>query len=220
MMEKNVLDRINEHEKKFSLLAKNLVDGIWVVDIDTLKYVYITPGTEVSRGYERGELINMSIKDVLVPASFDTAMKVLIEELKNYSTNPEASRIIELEVYKKDGTTTWIEVTARFYTENDGTIRLIGVTKDINRRKLFEMDQKEVISQLEEALEEQKRLLKENKILRGLLPICAGCKKIRDKEGKWWPVEEYIASRTEADFTHTICPECKVKYYPDIGKKN
>jgi hypothetical protein len=121
-------------------------------------------------------------------------------------------------MYHKDGSTVWLEVTARFYKELDGTVRLIGVSKDINERKLFEKEREELIRQLEEALAEKDRLLKENKILMGLLPICAECKKIRDENGKWWPVEAYIASRTEAEFTHTICPECLEKLYPYLKK--
>ncbi|MBN1699078.1 MAG: hypothetical protein JW881_16280 [Spirochaetales bacterium] len=54
------------------------------------------------------------------------------------------------------------------------------------------------------------------KILTGLLPICSSCKKIRDESGAWKPFENYICSHSEADFTHSICPECRKKLYPDI----
>jgi PAS domain S-box-containing protein len=54
------------------------------------------------------------------------------------------------------------------------------------------------------------------KILQGLLPICASCKKIRDAKGAWTQLESYIAEQSEADFTHGICPECMVKLYPEI----
>lgn len=54
------------------------------------------------------------------------------------------------------------------------------------------------------------------KILQGLLPICAGCKKIRNAQGAWTPLEAYIAERSEADFTHGICPECLARLYPDM----
>ena len=49
------------------------------------------------------------------------------------------------------------------------------------------------------------------KRLSGLLPICAWCKKLRDDDGYWSSVEEYIADRSGADFTHGICPECVAK---------
>jgi hypothetical protein len=54
------------------------------------------------------------------------------------------------------------------------------------------------------------------KTLSGLLPICAGCKKIRDDKGYWSQVESYIARHSEATFTHSLCPDCMKKLYPDI----
>ena len=52
------------------------------------------------------------------------------------------------------------------------------------------------------------------KTLSGLLPICASCKNIRDDNGYWKRIEEYITSRTEAEFSHSICPDCRKKLYP------
>lgn len=57
------------------------------------------------------------------------------------------------------------------------------------------------------------------KTLRGLLPICASCKKIRDDKGYWNLLETYIHEHTEADFTHGICPECSKKLYPELYQK-
>lgn len=57
--------------------------------------------------------------------------------------------------------------------------------------------------------------------LHGLLPICAGCKKIRDDKGSWNQIEKYIKERSDADFTHSMCPDCVKEYYPQLygGKK-
>lgn len=60
--------------------------------------------------------------------------------------------------------------------------------------------------------------LQEVKTLEGILPICASCKKIRDDEGRWHPVEEYVRDRTKAEFSHGICPDCAKKLYPDFFK--
>ena len=57
------------------------------------------------------------------------------------------------------------------------------------------------------------------KTLTGLLPICSGCKKIRNDEGYWNQVEVYIAKHTDASFTHGFCPECGEKYFPGIKPK-
>jgi hypothetical protein len=58
-------------------------------------------------------------------------------------------------------------------------------------------------------------LVKENKSLKGLLPICANCKKIRDDKGSWNQIESYIQDRSDAEFTHGMCPECSQTLYGD-----
>jgi len=54
------------------------------------------------------------------------------------------------------------------------------------------------------------------KVLRGLLPICASCKKVRDDTGYWSQIETYIHERSEAEFSHSICPECMERLYPEF----
>jgi hypothetical protein len=66
----------------------------------------------------------------------------------------------------------------------------------------------------------QKRdLEKEVHILRGILPICSFCKKIRDKDEKWITLEKYITEHSETGFSHGLCPECAQKHYPDYFKE-
>jgi PAS domain S-box-containing protein len=57
------------------------------------------------------------------------------------------------------------------------------------------------------------------KILQGLLPICANCKKIRDENGLWQPFETYISAKSEAQFTHGICPDCMARLYPEADSE-
>lgn len=54
--------------------------------------------------------------------------------------------------------------------------------------------------------------------LGSFLPICASCKKIREKDGSWIPIEAYISDRSETEFSHGICPECAKKLYPEFYK--
>jgi hypothetical protein len=63
-------------------------------------------------------------------------------------------------------------------------------------------------------------LKKEIKTLEGILPICASCKKIRNEDGVYEPMEAYLSRHSEAQFTHGICPECKVKLYPELANKD
>jgi len=60
--------------------------------------------------------------------------------------------------------------------------------------------------------------ISEIKTLRGIIPICAHCKKIRDKDQYWHVMENYISSHTEAQFSHGLCPECIDKLYSDLDE--
>lgn len=75
-----------------------------------------------------------------------------------------------------------------------------------------EDQQNVLISELEKALAEIRTL-------RGLIPICGSCKKIRDDEGYWDHVEVYVSKRTDAVFSHGICPECAERLYPEYCRK-
>lgn len=79
---------------------------------------------------------------------------------------------------------------------------------------MMELDRLNVELQLRNA--ELETALAKVKLLSGLLPICASCKKIRDDEGYWQQIEVYIREHSEAQFSHGICPECMVKLYPEF----
>lgn len=68
----------------------------------------------------------------------------------------------------------------------------------------------------EELIENLQKALADVKILSGMLPICAWCKKIRNDEGYWQKIEAYFKSRSDLDFTHSICNECAQKQYPEL----
>jgi DNA-binding NarL/FixJ family response regulator len=78
------------------------------------------------------------------------------------------------------------------------------------------MEYRRLNKEINKKNEALKRTLKEIKTLRGLIPICSFCKKIRDKQGCWLMLEKYIYKHTEAHFSHSICPDCLEEQYPDI----
>lgn len=80
--------------------------------------------------------------------------------------------------------------------------RVIDLEKSLRQRN----------QELSDALAQVKRL-------KGLLPICMFCKKIRKDKNYWQQVEEYVADHTEADFSHSICPECLEEHYPDYAQR-
>jgi uncharacterized PurR-regulated membrane protein YhhQ (DUF165 family) len=85
--------------------------------------------------------------------------------------------------------------------------------QEIEHRKRVERENAELIHDLQQALSEVRTL-------RGFLPICANCKKVRDDDGYWQQIEKYIQERSEARFSHGICPDCADLLYPELRGKH
>ncbi len=94
---------------------------------------------------------------------------------------------------------------------NNSKIILLAI-EDVTTRITYENELKLKNKELEIALSEIKEL-------RGILPICSFCKKIRNDKGYWEQIEVYIHNHTDADFSHSICPDCLKKNYPDFDLK-
>ena len=94
----------------------------------------------------------------------------------------------------------------------DGSALCLKMGIEITKQKKTEKGHKKLIQSLEKAISTIKAL-------RGLIPICAKCKKIRDDKGFWNEVEHYISDHSDAEFTHSICPGCTEELYPDLYKK-
>ena len=98
------------------------------------------------------------------------------------------------------------------YDIQGNIIGITGFTVDITERKLAEEEWEKLILELQKALSEVK-------LLSGLLPICSSCKKIRNDKGYWEQIECYIGDHSEAEFSHSICPDCAERLYPGISSK-
>jgi len=101
-------------------------------------------------------------------------------------------------------------VTASPILDSKGVlVGSVHIARDITKHKEIEKERENLICELREALANIRTL-------KGLLPICSACKKIRDDEGYWSQMESYIQDRSEAEFSHGICPDCAKELYPDL----
>ena len=75
-----------------------------------------------------------------------------------------------------------------------------------------EDERKNLVEKLQQALAQVE-------VLGGILPICSSCKKIRDDSGSWYEIEPYIASHSQVEFSHSICPDCEEELYPEFSKE-
>jgi len=87
---------------------------------------------------------------------------------------------------------------------------LRGTVQDITERKRIERERGKLVADLQKALAEIKTL-------RGILPICSYCKKIRDDKGAWTQLEAYLSKHTDASFSQGLCMECAKKMHPEYG---
>jgi len=118
--------------------------------------------------------------------------------------------IVEHIHYDKAGQKRNVEVHG--YPIFDGSGRIVQMLEyaiDITERKLKEEERERLIAEFEEVITKVK-------LLSGFLPICATCKKIRDDKGYWYQIESYIRDHSEAQFSHSICPDCLKRHYPQI----
>jgi len=106
--------------------------------------------------------------------------------------------------------------------------KVVELEAEVENRKRAEMELKDAHDLLEQrvvartaelraANEQLEKALREVKTLTGLLPICAGCKDIRDAKGNWQRLETFIMERSSADFSHGLCPHCIRKLYPELA---
>lgn len=161
-------------------------------------------GAERVFGYAPAEMIGESIEN-LVPR--DRQAEIL--SFRDFIERGRRVDRIETVRLRKDGRRIDVSMTISPIKNADGIIHGASIiSRDITDRKQQEKERLHLIQDLTEAL-------KRVKTLSGLLPICASCKKIRNDDGYWEQVETYIKSRSDAEFTHGICPDCVRELYPE-----
>jgi two-component system cell cycle sensor histidine kinase/response regulator CckA len=134
---KQVEHELRESETKYRLLADNMKDQVWLMDLN-LKPTYISPSVEKFRGYTLEESVQLPIDKHLTAASFQVAMEFLSMMMPQALADKtfRLKRTLELEFYRKDGTTLWVESQFSFIRdENDNPLYILGVGRDITDRK-------------------------------------------------------------------------------------
>jgi PAS domain S-box-containing protein len=135
------LRNLRESEGKYRLLAENVTDVIWTMDMN-MRFTYYSPSIEQLQGYTPEEAMARTLQESLTADSLEKAIKVFNEEFEEHNKgerDPSKSITLELEVTCKDGTTKMTETQTNFtYDLNGHPIGVIGVTRDITNRKRAE----------------------------------------------------------------------------------
>jgi len=215
-MAKTIQQRVRDLEKKNRLLNDNLIDAVWVVDAVTLTYDYITPSIQRISGFEADELIGKPLEGRMTRESYENLRSVISEEIVKLEKGEKSIRTVEAEMVHRKGHAYWVEISGKLVKEADKSLKIFGVSREITHRKHAEEKQNELIRKLSDALAEKEKLLEENRMLREILPICSSCRRIRDENDRWWPLDRYVERHTGSSMSHTICPDCKSILYDDL----
>jgi len=191
-------------EARYRLLFENSIDGVLLTSPDGK--IFDANSSACSIFGRTREQIVAAGRAGLMDAT-DPSLPRLIEERKRTGKAHG-----ELRACRPDGSVFPVEVSSAVFVDAEHNELTCIILRDIGPRKQAEAEREHLIANLQEALSQVK-------VLRGLLPICASCKKIRDEKGHWHSIESYIRERSDARFTHSICPDCGRRLYPEHYKQ-
>ncbi|MDD5207856.1 MAG: PAS domain-containing protein [Elusimicrobiales bacterium] len=183
------LKKANDDLALFRKLLETSNDAIFIVNPEDGSFLDFNETACRRLGYRRDTLLRMGVPDIqsTVPSHGDW------EKLRG-KIKASGHLFIEGRHIRADGTSFPVEISAT-HSVVDGSEYFYASARDITERK-----------RLEEAMQEADAL-------RGLIPICAKCKKIRDDKGFWEKVEVYLEKHSGARFTHGLCKECMAELY-------
>ena len=191
-----------ESESRFRALVDGAPIAVSVARAGNL--LYVNGAFVRSFGIpDAGAAVGHSLLERMGPEDAGRAAERFDRRLRGLPVEPTA----EVTLRRADGATFQAAITDATVELADGPA-VIAFIQDVTERRRYEAERERLIGDLQKALSDVKTL-------RGLLPICAHCKKIRDDRGYWNRIETFIRARSEAEFTHGICPDCAQQYYPD-----
>ncbi len=182
------------------MLVEQSRDGIVVLDLN---------GKVFEANQQYAHMLGYSMEEVQQLYIWDWDTQFTKEQLLGMiEAVDETGDHFETRHRRKDGTLCDMEISTNGAVYR-GQKLIFCICRDITERKRTGAEQEKLIQELQNAL-------KEIKTLRGILPLCSYCKKIRDDKGFWEQVEVYIQKHSQADFSHGICPECLKKHFPSM----
>jgi PAS domain S-box-containing protein len=200
--------RISREQYRSIVEMANIIP--WEMDRDTGRFTYMGPQVEKTLGYPVREWSGF---DFLLSHIHPEDRGIANRLINSNGPNADEQTDIEFRMFKADETIVWFRTAGEVSPDNGSNSIVRCVMLDITRQKHAEEERERLILELKDALSKIKTL-------RGLVPICAWCKNIRDDKGFWSQVEIYIKEHSDVEFTHGICPECTSKLSNEMNGFN
>jgi len=218
--ERDITRELLATKKHFEVTLDNMDDGL-IELTGAGKITFLNKTAVQLLGLPEERLLSTYFPDI-----FNDSQRMLILDILSLREDAITRIGEELPVVLHDN-----YLLIKFVPFQEGNSKhFIIMVQNITRRKKMELelkkheeDMEKLVQQRTAALEDINKKLKvalcKVKLLSGMLPICASCKKIRDDKGYWNQIEEYIRDHSEAEFTHSMCEECAEKLYPGFNFK-
>ena len=176
-------------------LFRNMTDGVIVIDAGGL-VVELNPAAR--------KMLNAGVPMI------GAAAATLLDRLPGIGAllEGQAPGLVEIEALLTNSPRIEVAISP-LYDHGRQLIGRLITLRDISERWKVQQEREKLIGELQAALDNVK-------VLRGLIPICASCKKIRDDKGYWQQVESYMCAHAGVTFSHGICPDCMYRLYPDL----
>ena len=203
---KSIEDRLRHSEARYASIVTYAGLGIVMIDgngrIDS-----VNPAAATIFGISPKEFAGKSFVDLVAPR-YRTELKDYLITYLNTKERAIIQRDLEVQGIRKGQVTFPMEISVGEVPVPDQSLFVV-VVRDITERFHIEQERVHLIGELKKALADVRTL-------GGLIPICASCKKIRDDKGYWEQIEVYIRDHSDAQFSHSLCPECVKVLYPDL----
>jgi PAS domain S-box-containing protein len=148
---KRAEEELQESEKKYRLLAEGMADVVWILDIETMHFSYVSQSVEKLRGYTPEEVMAQPVKDSVTPESYKRVNDLMKIRLPHFLAQAEKkiSYVDEIDQPHKNGSIVHTEVTTSYLLNEDGKLEVVGISRDITERKRAEDALKESALDLE-----------------------------------------------------------------------
>lgn len=215
----DLINRYQRLQSEYEALRTYLPDAMIeaTLDFEQPKLIFMNRMAYVVFGYSREDFVEgISVRQLFASNEeyeriIGVVRRYVEESIRTHTPYDRTGRqeLYEVRMKRKNGDIFFVEGQSSIVLDaEDIPTRVRTTIRDISQRKLLEEERGKLIQQLQSTLQQVENL-------EGLLPLCASCKRIRDRHGQWHELETYIESHSEAEFSDGICPDCLKKNYPD-----